>query len=251
MPDHHITRPAADKDPAVAPKIIIRAIGHVLEGVVGESQVGDCLVTRLPPITASSIGLNAAAEAGFPYYDPDACLINRYIAGARLGLHQDRDEKDAWAPIVSVSLGLPAVFLWGGKSRSDPLRRRNDVRWRFNGSWSVRLHTSGFHTNHVHPRGWISSACYIELPDGMSDARTQDGVLTFGEPGIATTPVLSAEYSVRPSVGLLVLFPSYFWHGTVPFRSSQARPRSVEQCSTGTSEGGCPHVACGDAFCGA
>jgi len=87
----------------------------------------------------------------------------------------------------------------------------------------VRLHTSGFHTNHVHPRGWISSACYIELPDGMSDAQTRDGILTFGEPGIATTPTLAAEYSVRPSVGLLVLFPSYFWHGTVPFHSSQAR----------------------------
>jgi len=106
---------------------------------------------------------------------------------------------------------------------SDPLRRRNNGRWRFNGSWSVRLHTSGFHTNHVHPRGWISSACYIELPDGMSDAQTRDGILTFGEPGIATTPTLAAEYSVRPSVGLLVLFPSYFWHGTVPFRSHQAR----------------------------
>ena len=64
-----------------------------------------------------------AAEAGFANYDPDACLINRYIAGAKLGLHQDRDEKDTWAPIVSVSLGLPAVFLWGGKSRSDPMRR--------------------------------------------------------------------------------------------------------------------------------
>jgi DNA oxidative demethylase len=65
----------------------------------------------------------AAAEAGFPDYDPDACLINRYAAGAKLSLHQDRDEKDAWAPIVSVSLGLPAVFLWGGKRRSDPVRR--------------------------------------------------------------------------------------------------------------------------------
>jgi alkylated DNA repair protein (DNA oxidative demethylase) len=56
----------------------------------------------------------AASEAGFANYDPDACLINRYIPGAKLSLHQDRDEKDAWAPIVSVSLGLPAVFLWGG-----------------------------------------------------------------------------------------------------------------------------------------
>jgi len=106
---------------------------------------------------------------------------------------------------------------------SDPLRRRNAGRWRFNGSWSVRLHSSGFHMNHTHPRGWISSACYIELPDCMSDGRSDEGVLTFGEPGIATTPRLGPEYSVRPQVGMLVLFPSYFWHGTVPFRSHQAR----------------------------
>src|ERR1700722_12860669 len=65
----------------------------------------------------------AAAEGGFADYDPDACLINLYIAGAKLGLHQDRDEEDAWSPIVSVSLGLPAVFLWGGKKRGDPVRR--------------------------------------------------------------------------------------------------------------------------------
>jgi alkylated DNA repair protein (DNA oxidative demethylase) len=69
------------------------------------------------------LAVRAAAEAGFTNYDPDACLINRYVAGAKLGLHQDRDENDAWSPIVSVSLGLPAVFLWGGQRRSDPVRR--------------------------------------------------------------------------------------------------------------------------------
>ena len=69
------------------------------------------------------IAARAAAEAGFEQYDPDACLINRYVAGAKLSLHQDRDEKDARAPIISVSLGLSAVFLWGGKRRSDPVRR--------------------------------------------------------------------------------------------------------------------------------
>jgi alkylated DNA repair protein (DNA oxidative demethylase) len=69
------------------------------------------------------LAVRAAEEAGFPNYDPDACLINRYVAGSKLGLHQDRDEKDQWAPIVSVSLGLPAVFLWGGKRRADPQRR--------------------------------------------------------------------------------------------------------------------------------
>jgi hypothetical protein len=106
---------------------------------------------------------------------------------------------------------------------SDPLRRRNHGAWRFNGSWSVRLRTSGHHRNHVHPRGWISSACYVELPDCMNDARTDAGILTFGQPSMRTTPALSAEYSVRPEVGMLVLFPSYFWHGTVPFSSDQPR----------------------------
>jgi alkylated DNA repair protein (DNA oxidative demethylase) len=75
------------------------------------------------PVAFLDLAVRAAAEAAFAGYDPDACLINRYLAGAKLGLHQDRDEKDAWAPIVSVSLGLPAVFLWGGKRRSDPVRR--------------------------------------------------------------------------------------------------------------------------------
>lgn len=75
------------------------------------------------PAAFLDLAVRAAADAGFVNYDPDACLINRYVGGAKLSLHQDRDEKDAWAPIVSVSLGLPAVFLWGGKRRSDPVRR--------------------------------------------------------------------------------------------------------------------------------
>jgi alkylated DNA repair protein (DNA oxidative demethylase) len=75
------------------------------------------------PAKFLDLAAEAAAEAGFVAYDPDACLINRYVEGAKLSLHQDRDENDAWSPIVSVSLGLPAVFLWGGKRRSDPVRR--------------------------------------------------------------------------------------------------------------------------------
>ena len=75
------------------------------------------------PAAFLEIAVGAAATAGFAHYDPDACLINRYTTGAKLGLHQDRDENDAWAPIVSVSLGLTATFLWGGRRRSDAVRR--------------------------------------------------------------------------------------------------------------------------------
>jgi Flp pilus assembly protein TadD len=106
---------------------------------------------------------------------------------------------------------------------TDPLRRRNYGRWRFNGGWSVRLRDRGFHTSHVHPRGWISSAFYVELPDIMADGRTDEGVLSFGKPSILTSPPLEAEYSVHPTPGMLVLFPSYFWHGTIPFQSAQPR----------------------------
>jgi Tfp pilus assembly protein PilF len=108
-------------------------------------------------------------------------------------------------------------------SGADALRRRNSGKWRFNGSWSVRLRNRGFHMSHVHPRGWVSSAFYVELPDVMTEGRTDEGVLSFGKPGILTTPSLEAEYSVRPQPGMLVLFPSYFWHGTVPFQSPQPR----------------------------
>lgn len=71
------------------------------------------------------LAVRAAAEAGFEGFAPDACLVNRYAPGARMGLHQDRDEGDLSAPIVSVSLGLPAVFLFGGLQRGDrPARLR-------------------------------------------------------------------------------------------------------------------------------
>lgn len=72
-----------------------------------------------------NLAVRAAAQAGFAHFEPDACLVNRYEPGARLSLHQDRDEQDFSVPIVSVSLGLPAVFLFGTPSRKDkPLRQR-------------------------------------------------------------------------------------------------------------------------------
>jgi len=75
------------------------------------------------PAAFHRLANRAAATAGFEAFEPDACLINRYEPGAKLSLHQDKDEQDFAAPIVSVSLGLPAVFLWGGLRRSDRPRR--------------------------------------------------------------------------------------------------------------------------------
>jgi DNA oxidative demethylase len=75
------------------------------------------------PAVLAALAASAAAAAGFPDFAPDACLINRYEPGAKMSLHQDRDERDLGAPIVSVSLGLPAVFLFGGMARSERPRR--------------------------------------------------------------------------------------------------------------------------------
>ncbi len=75
------------------------------------------------PAAFRELAENAAREAGFAGFAPDACLINRYEPGAKMSLHQDRDEKDFSAPIVSVSLGLPAIFLFGGLKRTDKPRR--------------------------------------------------------------------------------------------------------------------------------
>lgn len=80
---------------------------------------------RWPPIPAPFVDLacRAAGAAGFEGFAPDACLVNRYLPGARLSLHQDRNERDFSAPIVSVSLGLPALFLFGGNARTDRAAR--------------------------------------------------------------------------------------------------------------------------------
>ena len=96
----------------------------------------------IPPAFLALAG-EAAEAAGFPGYRPDACLVNRYAPGSRLSLHQDRDEDDRVAPIVSVSLGLPATFLFGGFARGDktvrvPLMHGDVVVW--GGADRMRFH---------------------------------------------------------------------------------------------------------------
>lgn len=89
------------------------------------SSVDPVTARPWPPMPApfETLAASAAAAAGYPDFRPDACLINHYEPGARLTLHQDRNERDLAAPIVSVSLGLPAVFLFGGNARRDRPRR--------------------------------------------------------------------------------------------------------------------------------
>ena len=104
---------------------------------------------------------------------------------------------------------------------SDPLRSRITGDYATIGMWSARLRPGGFHTNHVHQMGWISSACHVVTPASLG--QNQEGWLTFGEPGFPTRPPLAAEHFVRPEAGTVVLFPSYMWHGTIPFSGEDRR----------------------------
>lgn len=118
-----------------------------------------------PPMPAvlADLARRAAARAGFDDYTPDACLINRYEPGARLSLHQDKDERDFDAPIVSVSLGLPATFLFGGMHRGDPTVRvplvHGDVVV-FGGPARLRYHGVLALKDGQHP---FAGACRINL----------------------------------------------------------------------------------------
>ncbi|MEQ8409470.1 MAG: putative 2OG-Fe(II) oxygenase [Gammaproteobacteria bacterium] len=99
--------------------------------------------------------------------------------------------------------------------------KQNELR--FAGAWSVRLSSAGYHTNHVHPQGWMSSALYVSLPDEVRTANDQAGHIQFGVPLLDQDLSLAPRRVIKPEVGTLVLFPSYMWHGTIPFQSEQSR----------------------------
>lgn len=107
------------------------------------------------PQAFRQLAQDAAREAGFPDFSPDACLVNRYEPGSRLSLHQDRNERDFSAPIVSVSLGMPAMFLFGGDDRADraarvPLFHGDVVVW--GGVDRLRFHGVMPLKDQPHPR---------------------------------------------------------------------------------------------------
>ena len=104
----------------------------------------------------------------------------------------------------------------------DPFRSRNRESAQMIGNWSVWLRPGGHHADHVHPDGWISSACYIELPAAVS-AGGREGWLRFGKPGLPVGRDLPAEHWIKPEPGLLALFPSYMWHGTETFSGTDPR----------------------------
>jgi Flp pilus assembly protein TadD len=105
--------------------------------------------------------------------------------------------------------------------RAHPFLGRSRGRFRFAGSWSIRLKAKGHHVSHVHPMGWISSALYLRVPTCCSDADQQAGYLALGQPPPELGLGLPAVRLIAPKPGRLVLFPSTMWHGTIPFPAGE------------------------------
>ncbi len=149
---------------------------------------------------------------------------NSLRQGSQVELDPDRSPDAAIRAFPRAIDGPIRRYMRALGPGSDPMRRRNTGRYRISGMWSVRLRPHGFHVNHYHPRGWLSSACYLHLPAAI-ESRGGEGWLKFGEPAFPTTPALEAEYFLKPEPGLLALFPAYLWHGTVPFAGAPEENR--------------------------
>lgn len=110
-----------------------------------------------------------------------------------------------------------------GEDAAHPLRARRAADFRYAGSWSSRLRDCGFHVNHIHPDGWISSCYYVSVPEATKDETARQGWIKFGEPALEVELKNPIRRAIQPLPGRLVLFPSYMWHGTVPFHDRTAR----------------------------
>lgn len=134
-------------------------------------------------------------------------------------------------PVIAATHAslLRAVERWMHTLPTDPrhpflARKARSVR--VSGSWSVRLWSSGSHVNHIHPEGWLSSAFYVSLPPSVvAQSQSDDpaGCIQFGQPPLELGLDLPPRRVIRPEAGRLAVFPSYMWHGTVPFEDTQPR----------------------------
>jgi tetratricopeptide (TPR) repeat protein len=186
----------------------------MVQGVVIEPPQGwSSLEAFLADLASTLKGMHAMRG------DPlDQSLRNGTQTEQNLALSKD--------PVIQAFFGavdapIRAYVASLGKGR-DPLRARSRPGYRVKGAWSAYLLPGGFHADHMHPDGWLSSAFYVELPKAVED-NGREGWIKFGQPGAPTQPALEAEHFVKPLPGKLVLFPSYMWHGTVPFSGEEKR----------------------------
>jgi hypothetical protein len=145
----------------------------------------------------------------------------------RHGTQTTQDLKISQSPVIRAFFAAidPMIrgHIAGLGAGDDPIRSRRREHHAISGCWSIQLSAGGHHVDHIHPRGWLSSAFYVDVPADLQNSKTRDGWLQFGKPSFPTSPEIGADHFVQPLPGRLVLFPSYMWHGTVPFWSPSPR----------------------------
>jgi tetratricopeptide (TPR) repeat protein len=142
------------------------------------------------------------------------------------GVQAARDPRRAAGPAVdAIFEALPApigAYVAAMAGRGDPMSVRARAGFEITGAWSVRLTAGGRHTDHIHPKGWISSALYVETPEQTPD-QPRAGWLRFGACRLGGGLELPPEYWIEPKPGRVALFPSWMWHGTEPFTGGGER----------------------------
>lgn len=134
----------------------------------------------------------------------------------------NRIDDPALKAFPQAAAGPIRKYMQSVGSGTGPLRARNTGEFEIITAWSIRLPKAGYHLDHVHPEGWLSSASHLRLPE-LASADPRAGWLKFGEPGVPTTPRLEPEHFIEPRRGVLAIFPSYMWHGTIPFEGATSR----------------------------
>ncbi len=172
-----------------------------------------------PNLQAYLDDLAAALDKAHRYHTHPFFLSVRH--GSQISSITQSDDPAMRAFAIALS-GPAQAYVDRLSAGEDPLRARNQGGFKLLSGWSVRLRPNGFHVNHVHPDGWVSSACHIR-PSVDDSAAPNAGWLKFGEPGCATDPPLGPEHFVKPEAGQMVFFPSYMWHGTAPFTKGPDR----------------------------
>jgi uncharacterized protein (TIGR02466 family) len=104
-----------------------------------------------------------------------------------------------------------------------PFLARRSRTFQYSGAWSSLMRDQGFHKNHLHPQGWISSCYYVAVPEVAEDPAAKQGWIKFGEPAVPVALKNAVRRAIQPVPGRLVLFPSYMWHGTIPFHAAAVR----------------------------
>lgn len=158
-------------------------------------------------------------QHGFAFEPPDQSVRQGSQTSVDLSRSEIPELKALFAAFDAPIRGYLAAV---GSGRG-PLRGRNTGRYVVESAWSVRLRPNGFHDNHYHSHGWISCAFYVATPSAARAAPDRQGWLKLGQPPAPNSARFTPEHFVEPEPGLLVLFPSYMWHGTIPFTTQEIR----------------------------